>query len=96
MGNAKLKRLLADSMLEAWRDDYNHHSAHGELAWLKPAAYAERWTENEELDERPWGMTTGFQSPLDKARGVLTFAAFDDDACRQGEEDLKSTCGVIL
>jgi putative transposase len=55
--NETLFRSLphARLMLEAWRDDYNHHRPHGKLGWLTPADYAARWTENEELEERPSG-----------------------------------------
>ncbi len=57
--------------LAAWRDDYNNHRPHGKIGWLTPAAYATRWTENEELEDRPSGrfMRTGFQSRLDKQQG---------------------------
>jgi putative transposase len=51
----KLKKLLAEAMLEAWRDDYNHCRPHGRLGWLTPAAYAARWAEKEELEGRPSG-----------------------------------------
>lgn len=55
--NETLFRSLTHArfMLEAWRDDYNHHRPHGKLGWLTPAGYAARWTQNEELEGRPSG-----------------------------------------
>ncbi|MCC6788135.1 MAG: transposase [Hyphomonadaceae bacterium] len=55
--NETLFRSLphARLMLEAWRDDYNHQRPHGKLGWMTPAAYAARWTENQELEERSLG-----------------------------------------
>lgn len=49
--NETLFRSLphARLVLEAWRNDYNHHRPHGKLGWMTPTAYAARWTENEEL-----------------------------------------------
>ena len=41
--------------LDAWRDDYNTHRPHSKLGWLTPAGYAQRWTENQELEGRPSG-----------------------------------------
>jgi putative transposase len=55
--NETLFRSLTHArfMLEAWRDDYNHHRPHGKLGWLTPAGYAARWTQNEEREGRPSG-----------------------------------------
>lgn len=52
--NETLFRSIAHArfMLEAWRDDYNHHRPHGKLGWLTPADYAARWAEKEELEGR--------------------------------------------
>ena len=53
--NETLFRSLAHArlMLDAWREDYNHHRPHSKLGWLTPAGYAARWTEDEELERRP-------------------------------------------
>jgi putative transposase len=55
--NETLFRSLphARLMLEAWRDDYNHHRPHGTLGWLTPAGYAARWAANKALEGRPSG-----------------------------------------
>jgi putative transposase len=69
--NETLFRSLphARLMLEAWRDDYNHHRPHGKLGWLTPADYAARWTENEELEERPLGVFEDDRVPVPAGQG---------------------------
>ena len=54
-------------MLEAWRDDYNHHRPHGKLGWLTPADYAAQWARNEELEERPSGAFDEDRNPVPAA-----------------------------
>jgi putative transposase len=64
--NETLFRSLphARLMLEAWRDDYNHHRPHGKLGWLTPADYAVQWARNEELEERPSGAFDDDRNPV--------------------------------
>jgi putative transposase len=64
--NETLFRSLphARLMLEAWRDDYNHHRPHGKLGWLTPADYAAQWARNEELEERPSGAFDDDRNPV--------------------------------
>jgi putative transposase len=52
--NETLFRSLAhaSTALETWRHDYNLERPHGKLGWLTPAAYAARWSGNEELERR--------------------------------------------
>jgi putative transposase len=55
--NETLFRSIAHArlMLDAWRNDYNHHRPHGKLGWLTPADYAKGWRDSKELEERPMG-----------------------------------------
>ena len=64
--NETLYRSLAHARaaLAAWRDDYNHPRPHGKLGWMTPAAYAARWTQNEELEGRPLGAFDDDRTPV--------------------------------
>ena len=35
--------LEAKTVIEEWRNTYNHHRPHGSLGWKTPAAYATAW-----------------------------------------------------
>jgi len=39
--------LEAQVVIEAWRGEYNTQRPHSSLGWLSPAAYAERWREQQ-------------------------------------------------
>jgi len=64
--NETLFRSLAHAgaTLEAWRHDYNRERPHGKLGWLTPAAYAARWSGNEELERRSLGAFDDGGSPV--------------------------------
>jgi hypothetical protein len=70
LSNEKLFRALphARLALAAWRDDYNHHRPHGQLGWLTPTRYAARWTEKQELEERPLGAFGDNRTPAPAGR----------------------------
>ena len=55
--NETLFRSLvhARRLIEAWRQDYNHHRPHSKLGWLTPTGYAARWQTNIELEGRSSG-----------------------------------------
>ena len=50
--------------LDAWRADYNTHRPHSKLGWLTPAGYAQRWAEDEELEQRPAGALDDDRIPV--------------------------------
>ena len=39
--------LEAQVVIEAWRVEYNTQRPHSNLDWFSPAAYAERWREQQ-------------------------------------------------
>lgn len=39
--------LEAKTVIEDWKEDYNHHRPHSSLGWLTPMAYAQKWTSNQ-------------------------------------------------
>ena len=64
--NETLFRSLGEArrLIEAWRQDYNHHRPHSKLGWQTPAGYAERWQQNEELEGRSSGAFNDDRIPV--------------------------------
>jgi putative transposase len=64
--NESLFRSLAEArrLIAAWQHDYNHDRPHSKLGWLTPAAYAERWQQNIQLEGRSSGAVNDGRIPV--------------------------------